>query len=136
MRNVIISVMMLVPAAVGFPRESRANGDVATGKQQFETRCSGCHSIAAGIVKTGPTMFGIDGRKAGTAEKYRYSQAYLDAAQKGLHWDQQMLFDYLFDPVQFLKRFLEADTVRTKMVSTYKDPALRENIIAYLKTLK
>ncbi|HEX5477957.1 MAG TPA: c-type cytochrome, partial [Burkholderiales bacterium] len=48
-------------------------GDAARGKQLYDSRCIGCHSIDENRV--GPAHKGVFGRKAGLAPGYDYSPA-------------------------------------------------------------
>ena len=64
-----------------------AAGDAAKGAKVFK-KCKACHSIKAGKKKVGPSMFGVVGRKAGTAKGYRFSKA---MKSSGLTWDEATL---------------------------------------------
>ena len=81
----------------------------------------------------GPSLNGIFGRTAGTAEKYSYSADMKAAGEKGLKWDEESVFAYLADPGDFLKKYLKKDSVANKMPNKFPDEALRKNVIAYLK---
>ena len=48
--------MLLLLALVIFPKISRAADDAAEGKQVFEKRCTGCHSLERN--KVGPNLTG------------------------------------------------------------------------------
>src|SRR5262249_581773 len=54
--------------------KAEAAGDAAAGQQVF-ARCAVCHSAKAGENKIGPSLFGVFGRKSGTAPGYDYSPA-------------------------------------------------------------
>jgi len=71
-------------------------------------------------------MFGVAGRKAGTAKGYKFSAAMKDS---GLTWDDATLDKFLKKPRKFIKR--------TKMsFNGLKKEKQRADVIAYLKTLK
>lgn len=106
--------------------------DAEKGKAQFG-QCRACHSIDAGRNGVGPSLHGIFGRTAGTAEKYTYSSDMKLAGQQGLKWDEATLMDYLADPGGFLKKYLKKDSVSNKMPNKFPDEALRKNVIAFLK---
>ncbi|MDH3233484.1 MAG: c-type cytochrome [Alphaproteobacteria bacterium] len=112
-----------------------SSGDAARGKKQF-SRCKACHAIEAGKNKIGPSLFAIIGRKAGADAKYKYSKSLKEAGEKGLVWGEDSLKKYLKDPTKFLKEYLKAKKVSNKMKNKFKKESLRENIIAYLATLK
>ena len=106
--------------------------DVEKGKSQYG-QCRACHSLDAGKNGVGPSLHGIFGRTAGTAEKYSYSSDMKAAGVKGLKWDEASVFEYLADPGAFLKKYLSKDSVSNKMPNKFPDEALRKNVIAYLK---
>ncbi len=102
-----------------------AAGDAAKGKKVFK-KCKACHSIKAGKKKVGPSMFGVVGRKAGTAQGYRFSKAMKGS---GLTWDEATLDKFLKKPKKVVKK--------TKMgFAGLKKDNQRADVIAYLKTLK
>ena len=100
-------------------------GDSNAGKTLFK-KCMACHSPDAGVIKVGPSLHGIVGRRSAGMEKFQYSPA-----MKGLNkvWDESELDVYLTNPRAFVPN--------TKMIFPgFKDPADRQNLIAYLATLK
>jgi cytochrome c len=98
-------------------------GDADAGKAVFN-RCRICHSVDAGKNLIGPTLHGLFGRKAGTAENFRYSAAMTDS---GIVWDEAKLNQYLSEPQAMVKG--------TKMIFLgLKDAKERDDIIAYLKS--
>lgn len=110
-------------------------GDAKRGEKQF-SRCKACHSAEAGKNKIGPSLHGVVGRKAGIAEKYKYSKSLAAAGAKGLVWTEENLMEYLEGPTKFLKKYLATKKVSNKMKNRFKKKSLRENIIAYLATQK
>ena len=109
--------------------------DAEKGKSQF-AQCRACHTIEKGQNCVGPTLFGIVGRKAGTVEKYAYSQIMKEAAEKGLVWDEKNMDEYLEDPNAFLKKYVGKDSADNKMPNKFPNEALRKNVFAYLKTIQ
>jgi cytochrome c len=114
-----LSILAAMPAG------SAAAGDVEAGKTAFK-KCALCHTAEAGKNKIGPSLFGIVGRKSATVENFNYSEA----MKKFDHtWDEETLDTYLADP--------RATVPETKMIFPgIKDKAERDNVIAYLETLK
>jgi cytochrome c len=84
--------MVLLLAFVVFPKISGAEDEADRGKQLFEKRCTGCHSLERN--KEGPNLRGVYGRPAGTAPGFNYS-----TALKSSHfvWDEQRLEQWLTD---------------------------------------
>src|ERR1700736_6332167 len=103
---------------------ARAAGDATGGKEVFP-RCPECHSTAPGENKIGPSLAGVFARKSGSEPGYSYSPA-LKASR--ITWDEHTLDQFLANPA--------ADVHGTKMFISVPDAADRQNVIAYLKTLK
>jgi cytochrome c len=99
--------------------------DIEAGKATFK-KCALCHTDEPGKNKIGPSLFGIVGRKSASLANYNYS----DAMKNFNHtWNPQTLDVYLTDP--------HAEVPGTKMIFPgIKDKTERENLIAYLETLK
>src|SRR5687768_13318636 len=77
---------------------SAANAE--RGDQFFQTSCALCHSSSLGpgntvVIKQGPTLVGVTGRKAGTSPHFGFTQALKDS---GLVWNTENLDRYLTDP--------------------------------------
>ena len=69
--------------------------DAEAGKAVFN-RCMACHSIGEGAKnKVGPELNGLDGRKAGTAPGYNYSDANKNS---GITWNEANFKEYIHDP--------------------------------------
>ena len=69
--------------------------DVAAGEQSFK-KCLPCHSVGAGAKnKVGPELNGLDGRKAGTAEGFNYSEGNKNS---GITWSESVFKEYIKDP--------------------------------------
>lgn len=99
--------------------------DAAAGKRAF-LKCAACHSIAKGAPnKIGPNLFGVVGRKAGTAPGFRYSAA-MKAKGAAIKWDAPTLDKWLARP--------SAVIPGTSMAfGGVPNAAERASIIAYLK---
>ena len=126
----VAALMLSLSAGPGY-----ASGDAAKGKKQYN-RCKSCHTLKAGKNRIGPSLFGVYGRAAASASGYKYSDGLKAAGKKGLKWDEDNLKKYLKDPTAFLKEYLGTKSVKNKMKNKYRKESLRENIIAYLKTVK
>lgn len=103
---------------------ARAAGDATAGQQVF-ARCVACHSAKPGENKIGPSLAGVVGRKSGTEPGYNYSTALKSA---NITWDDHSLDQFLANPA--------ADVHGTKMFISVPNATDRENVIAYLQTLK
>jgi cytochrome c len=70
---------------------SAVNGaDPNHGKELFEKRCGGCHSLNA--EKEGPRLGNVYGRKSGTISSFKYSEAVKSSA---VLWDANSLDKWL-----------------------------------------
>ncbi len=77
-------------------------GDAAKGESVFR-QCAGCHQVGKGAEnRIGPQLNGIFGRRAGTVEGFRYSDAFHRAGAKGLEWHAQDLDVFLENPKQLV----------------------------------
>jgi cytochrome c len=65
------------------------------GEKTFKKYCSACHSTEAGKNRVGPSVFGVVGRPAATAQGFNYSQ---QMKSSGLTWDEATLTDFLTSP--------------------------------------
>lgn len=87
------SVITIGLAVLSAPRDVRASsnaGDPVRGKELFEKRCGGCHSLDND--KEGPRLRGVYGRKAGSVTSFKYSDS-MKAA--GFTWDAATLDRWL-----------------------------------------
>src|ERR1700732_2646464 len=90
MRHVVIASIVVVVSA-----GTALGQDVAAGKTSFK-KCIACHAVGEGAKnKVGPELNGIDGRKAGTAEGYSYTDA---NKTSGITWDEATFKEYIKDP--------------------------------------
>lgn len=116
-------------------------GDVAAGEKSFN-KCQACHVVQneAGEVlagkagKTGPNLFGVMGRQAGSVEGFRYRQSIVDAGAAGLVWTPELVADYLQDPSGFLQEFTGDAGARSGMTFKVRDEDEAENVAAFLAT--
>lgn len=100
--------------------------DVENGADIFK-RCRACHDVGDNAKnKVGPILNGIVGRKAGTIEGFKYSDANLKAGADGWVWTEEKMMEYLLNP--------RAAMPGNKMAfAGLKDEQDRKDLIAYLK---
>src|SRR5262249_6297879 len=92
------------------------------GKELFEKRCTGCHSLDR--VKVGPPLRGVVGRRAGSFPAFPYSDALRNTR---FAWDPNSLDQWLTDPDAFLPE--------NDMAFRVANRGERAEIIAYLAGL-
>ena len=85
------------PAPAAAPTANPAA--IAAGKAAFEETCTACHTVEAGKNNTGPTLFAVVGRKAGTEATYAYSQPMKDST---VVWSRETITKFLADPKTFI----------------------------------
>jgi len=117
----------MVLAILCAPAGARADtAEVQDGQTQFKQICATCHTNEPSKNKIGPTLFGLIGRRSGSAPGFSYSDAMRNA---GIVWNEQTLDKYLADP----KAFVPGNKMPYLGV---KKPEARKDIIAYLSTLR
>ena len=113
-----------------FVSAGNANGndalcEIASTDRDFQ-RCAVCHTKTpeAGHL-SGPNLWGIVGRRAGSAQGYTYSRAIADS---GVIWNEVSLRQYLSQPSQFLPG-------NRMMMTPIQDTEELDRIICHLKSL-
>jgi cytochrome c len=89
-------VFVIAMAVITTPGTDSVNaateGDPIRGKDLFEKRCGGCHSLDAD--KEGPRLRNVYGRKAGSIVSFKYSDGLKGAP---VTWDQASLDKWLIN---------------------------------------
>ncbi|WP_417728774.1 c-type cytochrome [Roseovarius sp.] len=107
-----------------------AEGDATKGEKEFN-KCKACHMIASDsetIVKggkTGPNLYGVIGRVAGSVEGFKYSDGLAAKAAEGMVWDEAELAAFVKNPNDYLG---------SKSKMTFKLAKGAEDVSAYLAT--
>lgn len=113
-------------AALGLaagPSFADENELIEQGEKVFK-KCKACHTLEKdGKSKTGPNLYGVFGRAAGSYEGFKFSDAMKNS---GIVWDEQKIDQYLTDP----KAFIPGNKMAFKGLSEAAD---RQAVIAYLK---
>jgi cytochrome c2 len=104
-----------------------ADASVENGEEVFK-KCRACHDVGPGAKnKIGPMLNGLFGRKAGSIEGFKYSDANQKAGQDGWVWTEEKMMTYLENP-------REAMPGNKMAFAGLKDEQDRRDLIAYLKT--
>lgn len=134
MKSILATAFIALLAVPAF-----ADGDAAKGEKEFK-KCKACHSIAApdgtAIMKggkTGPNLYGVVGRTAGTYPDFKYGDSILAAGAAGLVWDAETFQKYVEDPTAFLKELLDDGGAKSKM--TFKLKKGGDDVFAYLASV-
>jgi cytochrome c len=116
---------MLV-ASIGLASAVQAD-DLQIAQKLATNHCAACHTFdKAGPPGQGPNLFGLIGRKAASESNFTYSDGYRKT-MTGKVWDEKMLDAWLTDT--------QAVAPGSAMVYVQDDPAKRQKIIQYIKSL-
>ena len=101
-----------------------AAGAVDARGELLSYACQACHSLEAGEAhRVGPNLYGVFGRRAGTAPGFDYSPALRDL---DLVWSADALERWLADPLGFAPG-------TTMAFTGYQDAGDRQALITYLE---
>ncbi|MTH65000.1 c-type cytochrome [Paracoccus shanxieyensis] len=110
--------------------------DAANGEKEFR-KCKACHMIQSpdgtDVVKggkVGPNLYGVVGRKAGTAEGFKFSDALIKLGEAGEIWTPEDLAGYVTDPNSYVEEKVGDKSLKTKM--TFKLAKNQADVIAFL----
>ncbi|MDO6590489.1 cytochrome C [Loktanella sp. D2R18] len=120
-----------------------AEGDAAAGEQQFNRQCVACHVVRddAGEVlagrnaRTGPNLYGIDGRVLAAIEDFRYGDALVALGETSATWDEESFVAYVQNPTAYLREATGDGRARGKMAYQVRDAQQAADIYAFLGTL-
>lgn len=134
MKNVLIaSAALLTLAAPAFA------GDAEKGEKAFN-KCKSCHMVVSPegetIVKggkTGPNLYGVVGRQAGSVDGFKYGKSLVEAGEGGLIWDEASLAAFVADPRGYLKEVTGSGSAKSKM--SFKLKKGGEDVAAYLASV-
>ena len=132
---------VLIAAAAALLATPTIAQDIAEGEELTAKRCKSCHMISDGdnVIlkggKTGPNLYAVMGRTAGTADFKRYGKDLQAAGEAGLVWDEAQIIAYLEDPRAFLRTYLDDPKAKSKMSFKLKKEEDRANVAAYLASI-
>lgn len=121
-----ILALALVFAALAASGPALAGGDPAKGEKVFKTHlCFSCHKLEPGKHAIGPSLAGVFGRKAGTAEGFKGYSEELKAS--GIVWSEETIDKWVQNP--------KAMVEKTKMLlpKPVTDEQDRADLLAYLE---
>ncbi len=136
-----LSLASFALAAPAFAMD--ATGDAEAGAKVF-AKCQTCHVVtdadgnvlAGKNAKTGPNLYGMPGRVAGTYPDFEgYGDALKAVGSTGFTWNEEDFVTYVKDPAKFLKAKLDDKKAKTMM--TYKLPKEEDarNVYAFIASL-
>ena len=126
----------LAATLLALPAMAQDAGDPAKGEKEFR-KCKACHMIQSpdgtDVVKggkTGPNLYGVVGRKAGTEEGFKYSDALVKLGEAGEIWTTEDLGHYITDPNKYVEEKVGDASLKTKM--TFKMAKNQADVVAFL----
>ncbi|MFN7914275.1 MAG: c-type cytochrome [Vicinamibacterales bacterium] len=100
--------------------------DVKNGQNVFDSSCGNCHTVKEGKHKSGPSLFGVVGRTAGSVDGFVYSDAMKGS---GIVWTAEKLDAFAANPKGLVEQ--------TKMkFGGVKNDKSRADLLAYLAEQK
>lgn len=120
-----------------------AQGNVEDGESAFR-KCQTCHvvvdesgeTLAGRNAKTGPNLYGVAGRTAGTMEDFGgYSDIIVAAGEQGLTWTEEDFVAYVQDPTAYLREYTGDSSGRGAMAFKVRDEQEAADLYAYLESL-
>ena len=111
-------------SGAGQSSKAAASSEASEGEVKFNTYCRMCHSWLKGDNRLGPSLYGVIGRKAGTASGYlAYSSS---MKSSGWTWTAELIDKWITNPYKILP-----DT-NMRPFPGVPDAATRKLIIAFL----
>jgi cytochrome c len=132
------AILLTVSLGMGLPAEA---ADLARGERLFRD-CTACHSVidetGTAIVRggrTGPNLYGVIGRHAGSVPGFHYSPSMVEAGRRGLRWNEADFAVYVRDATTFLRAYLDDPAARGKMAFKLPDADKARDVWAYLERI-
>ena len=137
----LTAAVLALVSAPAFAQEV-PTGDAAAGEKVF-AKCQTCHVVAneAGEVlagknsKTGPNLYGMPGRVAGTYPEFKYGESIVALGASGFTWNEADFVTYVADPAKFLKEKLGDKAAKSKMSFKLPKEEDAKNVYAFIASL-
>jgi cytochrome c len=124
-RFVMATTIMGLVASLAGSAMAQTGGTIS-GEVVYRRACATCHSVDPGVTRSGPSLAGISGRAAGTAQGFRYSDAMASAPGR---WTDAQLDVFLTNP----RRTIPGNRMAFAGLASAEE---RAAVIQYLRTLR
>ncbi|MFC3111309.1 c-type cytochrome [Undibacterium arcticum] len=122
------AIVLMTLGAISYNSNALGADDLAAAKAMAVNHCGSCHTFGKGEPPgQGPNLFGIIGRKAGTAVAFNYSERF-KKAMEGQTWDEKLLDRWLTDT--------QVVAPGSGMVYSQDDASKRKKLIRFLSSLQ
>lgn len=138
--NLVLAAGFAVLGTQGFADgHAPTGGDAEAGEKAFR-QCISCHvvvdddgnTLAGKKAKTGPNLYNVAGRPAGSFEGFKYSKGMLAANEAGLVWNEETLSAFIMDPTGYLREATGDAKARSKMTFKLRKEEDAANLYAFL----
>ena len=118
-----------------------AAGDAEAGAKVFN-KCQTCHvvvneageTLAGKNAKTGPNLYGVIGRVAGSYEGFKYGAGIELLTAAGYVWTEEDVAIYVQNPTKFLDERTSDPKAKSKMAFKLANETDAANVAAFLAT--
>jgi cytochrome c len=139
--KLLLTAALALIAAPAFSQDA-PTGDAEAGAKVFN-KCQTCHMVVndAGEVlagkagKTGPNLFGLPGRTAGTYPEFKYGESIVALGASGFAWNEADFVAYVADPAKFLKEKTGDKAAKSKMSFKLPKEEDARNVWAFIGSL-
>lgn len=138
MKKILASTLGLCLAAAPLFADGHASGDAEAGESVMK-KCKACHMIVSDddtVIfkggKTGPNLYGLNERQAGSVDGFKYGKSLVEAGEGGLVWNEEQFVNYVADPQQFLRDTLDDKKAKSKMAFKLKKAEDAANVWAFI----
>lgn len=142
MKKSLSALIALAALGAGAPAIAQDAEAIARGEAAF-SQCQSCHVVRndAGEVlagrngRTGPNLYGVIGRVAGSYPDFRYGDGIVAAGEGGLVWDEASFVAYVMNPTDFLREATGNNRARGNMSFRVRNADQAHDLYAFLTSL-
>ncbi len=133
-----VSVLLATPLLA----DEDVTGDAEAGETAFR-QCISCHvvvnadgeTLAGRNARTGPNLWGIEGRLIGGVDDFSYSSGLTALMDDGMEWDEDAFVSYVQDPTGWIREVSGDDSLRGAMSFRVRSEEDALNLYAYIESL-